>query len=75
MTEKEKSTHLVRRSENSSIVWFHSTLGDRGYEDGNYYDGNAYLLFVTDTTDGVCVKKLPSVNFYRFNVKDWQFTL
>ena len=34
-----------------------------------------YLLFVTDTTDGVCVKKLPGVNFYRFNAKNWQFTV
>ena len=34
-----------------------------------------YLIFVTDTTDGVCVKKLPGVNFYRFNAKNWQFTV
>ena len=32
-----------------------------------------YLIFITDTTDGVCVKKLPGVNFYRFNAKNWQF--
>ena len=30
-----------------------------------------YLLFVTDTTDGVCVKKI--ANFYRFNAKNWHF--
>ena len=35
----------------------------------------SYLIFVTDTTDGVCVKKLPGVNFYRFNAKNWQFTV
>ena len=36
----------------------------------------ADLIFVTDTTDGVCVKKkLPGVNFYRFNAKNWQFTV
>ena len=36
----------------------------------------AHLIFVTDTTDGVCVKKkLPGVNFYRFNAKNWQFTV
>ena len=35
-----------------------------------------YLIFVTDTTDGVCVKKkLAGVNFYRFNAKNWQFTV
>ena len=35
-----------------------------------------YLIFVTDSTDGVCVKKkLPGVNFYRFNAKNWQFTV
>ena len=32
-----------------------------------------YLLFVTDTTDGVCVKKI--ANIYRFNAKNWQFTV
>ena len=35
-----------------------------------------YLIFVTDTTDSVCVKKkLPGVNIYRFNAKNWQFTV
>ena len=34
-----------------------------------------YLKFVADTTDGVCVKKMAGVNFYRFNAKNWQFTV
>ena len=33
----------------------------------------SYLIFVTDTTDGVCVKKMPGVNFYRFNARNWHF--
>ena len=36
----------------------------------------AYLIFVTFTTGGARVKKkLPGVNFYRFNAKNWQFTV
>ena len=34
-----------------------------------------YLIFVTGTTGGACVKKMPGVNFYRFNAKNWQFTV
>ena len=34
-----------------------------------------YLIFVTGNTGGACVKKLPGVIFYRFNVKNWQFTV
>ena len=44
--------------------------------EGIYFvNARTYLLFVTDTTDGVCVKKMPGVNFYRFNAKNWQFTV
>ena len=32
----------------------------------------AYLLFVTDTTDGVCVKKIARCKFFRFNAKNWR---
>ena len=36
----------------------------------------AYLIFVRRTTGGACVKKkLPGVIFYRFNAKNWQFTV
>ena len=35
-----------------------------------------YLIFVTDATDGVRVNFfLAGVNFYRFNAKNWQFTV
>ena len=34
---------------------------------------NAYLIFVTDATDGVRVIFLAGVNFYRFNGKNWHF--
>ena len=35
----------------------------------------SYLLFVTDTTDSVCAKKMPGVIFYRYIAKNWQFTV
>ena len=37
---------------------------------------SAYLIFVTDATDGFrVIFFLAGVNFYRFNAKNWQFTL
>ena len=39
------------------------------------HNKEAYLIFVTGTTGAACVKKLPGVNFYRFNPKNWQFTV
>ena len=40
------------------------------------FKASTYLIFVTGTTGGACVKKkLPGVNFYRYNAKNWQFTV
>ena len=40
------------------------------------FKASTYLIFVTGTTGGACVKKkLPGVNLYRFNAKNWQFTV
>ena len=50
---------------------------DNRMKDVNFYliQRCTYLIFVTGTTGGACVKKLPGVNFYRFNAKNWQFTV
>ena len=43
-------------------------------DDDCYGDGGAYLIFVTGATGGARVN-LFCVIFFRFNAKNWQFTV